>query len=485
MIRGDCMCFYVVLLGRPGIGKTTLSLSWQCIDSFVTYLGGAPCKLTVPHPLPPTEYVDIRPLDIVVRQCTEAALHRVYIVDCPGDERKRGLVDGFLEGRTLQDGVDAAILLIDSQDLESAARREIDLCGQHGVELVIVLLGHAVPQEWAAPPHVHVLCCEKDDLIAMSRALVDLIELVHAKKKARLLEDRTCREELDSGVRLAQSKKHGKSLPSRKISGKIVATAAPPDPNGIHIRVALCGAANSGKSTFMTCMLDGLVLRDYEPTTAMEVGTFAFELSDGRRVHVTMFDGPGAAELPRLAILIVFVNASTVSALEDAAHEVAEVALPPLTCVITTKTDVGSLVAFEDLDAFAGQLGAHVLENIDCRTDNTAFLSLLILQMLDGNAAVHRRATRYVELLVQKREAEDCAYTNEQLRSLFNQYDPDGNGFVTLQQAEALFRAADRTQLWDAKEAVARILEKYRHGHGGDRVTYEQFCIFMCELARM
>lgn len=62
----------------------------------------------------PTSVMHMKRVQVNVRGCIDAALHRVFLVDTPGDEDRLSIIRGLFERKTLEDGLGGAIIICDA-----------------------------------------------------------------------------------------------------------------------------------------------------------------------------------------------------------------------------------------------------------------------------------------------------------------------------------------------------------------------------------
>jgi hypothetical protein len=250
------------------------------------------------------------------------------------------------------------------------------------------------------------------------------------------------------------------------------------------ITMVLYGAPNTGKSTFVTALLDGFILRTHEPTPGLEMGTFSVSFGP-HRMNVTLYDG-AVSRISRVALGLVFVDLSNPNGIEDATRSILGIQVPPTMCVVGTKYDCGSVTENTTLRSFAGSVPGHLVE-VDPRQVQVELVVKLLQVIADGDAAVKHKIGRSQALhdIRSKVRLECIPTTEEGLSEMFHRYDVDGIGSINFEEAEALYQEFNQAGFGNCRVELDRIALQSAITSDSSRVTFDQFCLLMCSLARM
>ena len=491
-MEGVCFSIRIAVIGPSGVGKTTTCRRLQQVPNFDKLFNGYPAPVLAVFPSV-TDFVDYVPLETVVNGCPNAASHRVYLMDTPGAPLKEVLYRSLIakQGGSIAGGVEGAIIMCDATapHYEVTLLQHIRDCAAASCRMIVVHQGGPVGASLA--PHldgVPFICVDKwtdDGLVEIAKALVSFVQLLHDESSSNKKYLRRQKEELDAAELFRAQQKHPRPLPDRKIDYKLV-IPAPPLEDGCSLRIALLGGPNTGKTSFLSGTLDGFILPFHEPTTQLEYGTAFLNFADafaGKTV-LTFVDGIHSSDelvKAKCCAAILFVDVSSPFGLDEALRIVKEMKLPTHVLVLGTKSDVGTLVSYDALYSLAGSIQAF-LELTDCRKSNEPLLVKFVCGMRDQE----QRNRMQFELAAASKAAVPREPSSENdVAALFNLFDTQQKGYITVQEARSLFDRCNHTGFGDFDESLARVSTRHRALARDGIVNADMLGIILCRLTSL
>lgn len=509
-----------------------------------------------------TEYHN---MDVVVPQCSKASAHRLYIIDTPSSRERsvlyRGLIsrtDGALNG-----GADGVILFCDARDENYPAStvRYLDECEEQGAQVLLVHRGGKVAPELVeridcykpgsderkkknatkkvstngsrgteqcesnsiprgAGALRYVVVTDSDEgFVETSKAFVQFIADVHDDLETAAVQlEKLIAEREASRVKML-SRKPPVSLPP---PGAVECSwhEGHFDIATRELDVALIGAANTGKTTFVTSLIDGFILKEHLPTTSLEIayGSMDFGGLDGR-TNVTFYDGlltsSAASDALTTAVethgkqrptrtkekqfpcdaLLTFIDVCDPFAIEkwEQAWASLPFPVPPHVGIIATKADVvsSSLYSRETLSQLAGEHKGF-LEYLDCRVTsaNRSLFSRFVAHIRREDAKTRLNLDR--QWMIHTKTVNEVPHTAQDIELLFHRYDTSGADYISLDAAKTILDDSNVSLFGDSFEKCVAYLEK-TYGplgrSGGTKnekvITKDQLGLILCRLNKM
>jgi signal recognition particle receptor subunit beta len=396
----------------------------------------------------------------------------------------------------ISNGVDGAVLLVDGtrSDSELRLREFIDQCETHCCPLLLIYTAaplspstQKVLLQSTGAVRCLVVAADDEGFVESAKAFVEFIQFLHDDIVMR--EENLAKQKADYNA--IQNKLRGRKPPKIMVQRQVDCSFGEPFPDAMRqLDIALIGAPNTGKTTFVTSLVDGFVLREYHPTTLMEVGSIGCDLGGiNGRVNVNLWDGPIAAYCRSKACcpfgcLFVFLDVSCPYAIETAASaiEALDADLPPHIVVVAAKGNLAAsdpVVSIEDLHHFAGSHGAYVA-SLDPRAGNRAFLAQFVASVIESE--VHQRLILDRQFVCVSEAPHEYPTCERDIDLLFYSVDTLGTGLVAIGKAREIFERYNRAGFLPFEDAIG-FLDKtagvHRHRTA---LNKEEFALLMFKL---
>jgi hypothetical protein len=231
------------------------------------------------------------------------------------------------------------------------------------------------------------------------------------------------------------------------------------------LKVILAGAPNSGKTTFVTSLVDNFVLRQYIPSSDIEIANIALQVNqlslDGT-YNITFLDGIEHCALPEVwrkketqksnarplpkdahnaSALLTFLDVADPYGVEKWKEAIRDLPVdrPPHIGLLAVKNDIASssLFSTDALMDLAGEFGAF-FTYLDPRSSsaNRLIVARFVahISLLEEKTKINLERQR----LVHKKNPNLVPHTEEDITLLFHRYDTAGTGFIDLDEARVI-----------------------------------------------
>ncbi len=491
-MEGACFSIRIAVVGPPGVGKTTTCRRLQKVTNFDKLFNGFPAPAIGEFPQS-TDFVTYVSLETVVNACPNAANHRVFLLDTPGAPLKEVLYRSLLakQSGSIRGGVEGAIIFCDATTpgYEESLKGYIQDCRAEATRTLVVHQGGPVGPTLAPELQgVPYICIEKwtdGGLVEIAKALVNFVQLLHDESASHAKYLLRQKQEMDEAELFRSKQKHPKRLPERKIDYRLQ-LPAPPSDDGFSLRIAMLGGSNTGKTSFLAATLDGFILPFHEPTTQLEFGTACLTFPDvfAGKTNLTFIDGiqtPADLEKMSCSAAILFVDMSSPYGLDEALRIVKEMKLPAHVLVLGTKSDVAALISYDSLYSMAGEVGAF-LELTDCRKSNEPILVRFICGIRDHE---HRNRMQYDLAAASLATVKYEPMSEHDVVRLFNLYDTQQKGYITVKEARSLFDRCNRTGFGNFDDALRSVSTHHQALVLDGFVNVDMLGILLCRLTAL
>ncbi|CUE71584.1 Hypothetical protein, putative [Bodo saltans] len=231
------------------------------------------------------------------------------------------------------------------------------------------------------------------------------------------------------------------------------------------LRIVLAGAPNSGKTTFVTSLVDDFVLRHYVPSSDIEIANIAIRINKfslNGTFNLTFYDGIEHCALPERwrkkeslkstaralpkdvhnsSALLVFLDVADPYGVEKWKEAIRDLPIdrPPHIGLLAVKNDLvsSSLFSTDALMDLAGEFGAF-FAYLDPRSGsaNRQIIARFMshISLLEEKTRINLERQR----LVHQKIPNLVPHTEEDITLLFHRYDTAGTGFIDLDEARVI-----------------------------------------------
>lgn len=291
-------------------------------------------------------------------------------------------------------------------------------------------------------------------------------------------------------------------------------------PHGAHsIECLVWGASNTGKTTFVTALVDGFVLRQHVPTTEFEVAHLSLALGEAaeRVVNLTFFDGLKIwnrdddneeenvhismnrypSSVICVGVVLTFLDVTDPYGVERWKESLAALPVPrpPHLGILAVKNDLlsSSLFSTDSIMDLAGKHGAF-FQYIDPRStsQNRALVAQLVTHILLQQE--HTKVNLERQRLIHSKKPHEIPHSVEDVDILFHQFDTAGTGFITVEEAEHVLRAHSQVNLFNA-DGFAKLvshmvahcgpLARSRENKQIKLLSKDQFAVMLCKVNKL
>ena len=384
---------------------------------------------------------------------------------------------------------------------------------------------------------------EREANLELIRAFFQFVEDVHESLEAddaTIAQRQTAFEESE---RRRKETKLPRNLPAlNNVCSRLWSEDGSHNPEAHHrIEFGLVGEPGSGKTTFITGLVDRFVIRQHVSTTSLECAHASVDLGDSiGPVNLVFHDGPlppkdirvyslygtpgGPSPPLSLTVLLLFVDARDPYGLQSASECLTQFPFPrpPYLAVILTHTDEANaanatpalaqstsgflddrplggrtvtITSEAEARLFAGNHNAYFAV-LDCRRieDVTAFVERVVIHVQLEASQARLNLERQLLISQHNHNFADTKklyvpHTEEDITIAFHRYDTKGEGIIVESDAKNELERLGLTLFVSFDDALKGLEKKYGPlpltELGEKVITKDQFALLMCRLSSL